>query len=175
MGTYVATFIGVLLGIVIGILVGTGIYRPMRIRITAEIITRMHEAMKSLCYDDEDVWFIIKRMGVKIMPPAVILPGHHSNGSQLISLERRRQVVEEGYDARHDKGETVNNLIQAAMAYCEVCFTGNTVLDSLKFGWPWRTTCFKPKDYKRNLVRAGALIAAAIDKLEKDDDSSEGK
>ena len=32
--------------------------------------------------------------------------------------------------------------------------------------WPWAQDFWKPKDQLRNLVMAGALIAAAIDRLQ---------
>lgn len=37
------------------------------------------------------------------------------------------------------------------------------VLEVLRFIWPWSMTWWKPKDRRRDLVRAGALIIAAIE------------
>ena len=39
-------------------------------------------------------------------------------------------------------------------------------LDGAANLWPWAQDFWKPKDQLRNLVRAGALIAAAIDRLQ---------
>lgn len=33
--------------------------------------------------------------------------------------------------------------------------------------WPWDQSWFKPKDRRRDLVRAGALIVAEIDRLDR--------
>jgi len=81
------------------------------------------------------------------IPPA-------NDGVGLIDAERRRQI-EEGYDADHDAGHSVADLANAASAYC----------NCNPFLWPWSKDSWKPKDRLRNLVRAGAFVAAAIDRL----------
>ena len=35
--------------------------------------------------------------------------------------------------------------------------------------WPWSGGFFKPKNVMKDLIRAGALIAAAIDRLQMDE------
>lgn len=162
MVVYIIAILSALLGIVIGFLIGTNTYSPMRCRITAEITSRMRDAMKSLCYDDEDVFEIIKRMGCKIFPPSVPMPGHVDNGALQITIERRRQVIIEGYDKAHDHLESVDTLSMAAASYAIVDMDEQ----QSKTWWPWSSVHYKPKDRLRNLVRAGALIAAAIDRLQ---------
>ena len=154
-----------LLGGVIGFLFGTSTYKEMRVRVTAEIIGRMRDAMKSLCYDDESVWLIVKRMGCKIMPPGVP-PPHMSRGARLIAIERERQITEEGYDREHDSKEKVSDFILAAIGYCESAMSEVPLtVDKLRFRWPWDAKYFKPKGTLRDLVRAAALLAAAIDRM----------
>lgn len=162
MEVYIVAILCVLLGLIIGFLIGTNIYSPMRSRITAETISRMRDAMKSLCYEDEDVFVIIKRMGCKIMPPGIPMPGHVDNGALQITIERRRQIVVEGYDKAHDHLESVDALSMAAASYAIVDMDEQ----QSKAWWPWQSVHYKPKDRLRNLVRAGALIAAAIDRLQ---------
>ena len=87
------------------------------------------------------------------------------NGAELISNERIRQIDQEGYSTSHDKEHHVNEFVLAALAYLDCNFKGTKPLDY----WPWEENAFKPKDYKNNLVRAGALIAAAIDRLQIDE------
>lgn len=85
------------------------------------------------------------------------------SGSELIASERWRQVEVEGYTAGHDAAEDDGALENAAVSY---------ILSSIgdrKRGmktWPWLLPFYKPKDRLRDLVRAGALIAAAIDRLQ---------
>lgn len=83
-------------------------------------------------------------------------------GSDMITLERKRQVEVEGYNARHDNSEQDGTLEKAAMAYL-YSSVGNRK-EGMKV-WPWCLPFFKPKTQVRDLVRAGALIAAAIDRL----------
>lgn len=88
-------------------------------------------------------------------------------GAQLIADERKRQIEKEGYDKEHDKNHDVDTLIKAALAYAEYDINGELAY----YTWPWdiknnKNKSFKPSTLKRNLIKAGALIAAAIDRLE---------
>lgn len=101
-----------------------------------------------------------------------------TKGTDLIAAERDRQITEEGYDAEHDIGHAPE-MIRAAKEYAEEAHfqvmygpvepkpgrpwrdddTGVTQ-------WPWAAHYWKPTgDPARDLVKAGALIAAAIDSL----------
>jgi hypothetical protein len=83
------------------------------------------------------------------------------DGCLRISLERLRQIGAEGYDAKHDDGHSVDlSLIDAAIAYCESAH-GRPV--SAANEWPWPDG-FKPTTPIRDLAKAGALIAAEIDR-----------
>lgn len=98
-------------------------------------------------------------------------------GAEQIAIERRRQVDKEGWTSEHDADWTEGELKMAAMAYLEadgndqyLCETN----DRQRFNtpaydyWPWKSTWWKPKDRLSNLVRAGALIAAEIDRIQKE-------
>lgn len=90
---------------------------------------------------------------------------HHEltvrSGAALIVLERQRQVQEEGYDADHDLREGEVKLQRAAEAYLAMA---SGFPREAHYRWPWDPTAFKPSDDAvRMLVKAGALIAAAID------------
>ena len=77
------------------------------------------------------------------------------SGIELIAEERRRQIEEEGYDKEHDKHNSIKTLCHAAAAYV----LGDSTL------WEWDLSFWKPTSLRRDLVKAGALIAAALDKL----------
>lgn len=90
---------------------------------------------------------------------------------ELIAAERARQIEKEGYDAVHDDGRDSGELASAAAHYA-LCaseqakgwdgpFTANLDI------WPWGSESFKPKDALSNLVRAGALIVAEIDRMQR--------
>lgn len=82
------------------------------------------------------------------------------NGVALIAAERRRQVLEEGWSAAHDDEHRDGQLVAAAISYAGA---GPAFLP---MWWPWDPTWWKPSDDPvRNLVKAGALVAAEIDRL----------
>ena len=90
----------------------------------------------------------------------------YAKGADLIREERRRQQEVEGYDAMHDRHHTPQVLCRAAIGYALHEDPSKLVADAAANLWPWNKEYWKPKDQLRNLVRAGALIAAAIDRLQ---------
>ena len=89
-------------------------------------------------------------------------------GVELIAEERQRQIDVEGYNDEHDKNHDVDTFVKAAISYSIVDLDEEKGGDYVYACWPWDKTYWKPKGRLRNLVRAGALIAAAIDRLQKD-------
>lgn len=85
------------------------------------------------------------------------------NGAELIASERYRQIKEEGYSHAADNREDVMNFILAAEAYINSA-EGFAVPQGVQI-WPWEDKYFKPRQMKQDLIRAGALIAAALDRL----------
>lgn len=76
-----------------------------------------------------------------------------------VIYERERQKQVEGWSEALDDRYTNNELARAAAVYCLTHSNGeNQAVD-----WPWDLNTFKPKDTRSNLVRAGALIQAAIE------------
>jgi hypothetical protein len=96
-------------------------------------------------------------------------------GIELIAEERARQMQREGWTPDHDDGHYGKEMAEAAVAYLMFYGEqrGNAQVPAhisdmiLARHWPWGRTWWKPKDELRNLVRAGALIAAEIDRLER--------
>lgn len=89
--------------------------------------------------------------------------------------ERWRQIGVEGYTVEHDDVHACGELAAAASAYA-VAAADQALLSSLKGEredtdfpppmWPcaWE---FKPSDPRRMLVKAGALILAEIERLDR--------
>jgi hypothetical protein len=95
-------------------------------------------------------------------------------GSERIRFERCRQVLLKGFSFDHDDRHVDGELAMAALAYVNAglvsqCRPNTRVVLSLPnnaLGWPWGRSEWKPSDDPiENLVRAGALIAAEIDRL----------
>lgn len=94
------------------------------------------------------------------------------NGAEAIAAERQRQIDVEGYTPEHDAGHQLHHLTAAATAYlltgADPGLRGSRITSDLRARrtWPWEQDGFKPDFGRRDLVRAGALIAAAIDALD---------
>lgn len=85
-------------------------------------------------------------------------------GLSLIYQERTRQVDELGWTATHDDLHDTYQLLDAAETYIDAAELGGE--SALRIGsWPWPEHTFRPESKIRNLVKAGALIAAEIDRL----------
>lgn len=85
------------------------------------------------------------------------------DGVSLIAAECKRQVEVEGWKPEHDDSHTSGELAIAAACYASV---GNSRLAILAH-WPWGLRWWKPtaENRIRELEKAGALIAAEIDRL----------
>lgn len=88
-----------------------------------------------------------------------------SMGVLLIQDERVRQIEEEGFSVFHDDEHQDGELLKAAICYIKAANRDQRA--SCPPTWPWDAAWWKPKDRIRNLVRAGALIAAEIDRLKR--------
>lgn len=110
------------------------------------------------------------------------MPRRAADGAELIAAERARQVSEEGWTPEHDDqygdeplpdgdGEYVySSLIRAAVCYAAP-FNG---LREPPPSWPWDESWWKcDPDPIRNLAKAGALIAAEIDRLQRAEDGGD--
>lgn len=96
-------------------------------------------------------------------PPSA--PAFRSEGARLIALERSRQVEGEGYQPDHDAEHPDLELAWAAYCYLTQATADPDAPRRVPSMWPWKDREWKPKpDRVRNLVIAGALIAAEIDR-----------
>lgn len=103
-------------------------------------------------------------------------PDQQPSGVQLIEIERSRQINQLGYDVKHDELYNNYELAKAAIAYATpemfreypISRANGYKTEGLKPKlWPWDVSYWKPtpNDRKRELIKAGALIAAQIDRL----------
>ena len=94
-------------------------------------------------------------------------------GIELITEERQRQIEVEGWTKEHDAEHKNGELAKAAICYADpnvYCHQENRIIRHRipNHFWPkqWDIHWFKPTDRIRDLVKAGALIAAEIDRLQ---------
>jgi hypothetical protein len=92
------------------------------------------------------------------------LHGTPATGAGLIVLERQRQIEAEGWTADHDAQHIGEELAFAAICYA---LPQDYKTDGVHSFWPWDQELWKPSpdDRIRELTKAGALIAAEIDRL----------
>lgn len=91
---------------------------------------------------------------------------HEAFGStaiQDIAKERARQVEKEGWTPVHDDQHMDGALAKAAACYALVDFPN---VMRTRF-WPWDKEWWKPKDRRRDLVKAAALIVAEIERIDR--------
>jgi hypothetical protein len=97
-------------------------------------------------------------------------------GLSAIAAERRRQIEAEQYTLEYDERHTSSELARAAICYVYagwILAGGGTLRDvrgtqRIAVLWPFAHGEFKPaEDAPRNLEKAGALIAAELDRLER--------
>jgi hypothetical protein len=90
------------------------------------------------------------------------------SGAELIAAERQRQLEKEGWTPEHDSTHDDGSLVVAAICYARIRCSHPAIKTSVSPSWPWELEGWKPSsDQIRNLVKAGALIAAEIDRLRK--------
>lgn len=93
-----------------------------------------------------------------------------ASGIDLIAKERQRQIDAEGWTAEHDDGHADAQMALAASGYL-VAYRLGGEWKNPPIDWPteWGKKWWKPSpDPIRNLVKAGALIAAEIDRLQRE-------
>ncbi len=80
-------------------------------------------------------------------------------GIEIISEERQRQISDKGWTIQHDDIHVDGELAQAAGCY----------VIRMSYQWPWDDCELKLDDNNRikELAKAGALIAAEIDRLQR--------
>jgi uncharacterized Zn finger protein (UPF0148 family) len=104
-------------------------------------------------------------------------------GAEMIAEERRRQIDIEGFKPERDAENSGRELAMAARCYLAQYVERAWLLEEFNDGaqlyeadaedlpndWPeaWDPDLWKPKNPIRDLVRAGALIAAEIDRLQR--------
>jgi hypothetical protein len=90
-------------------------------------------------------------------------------GIEFIAEERQRQIESEGYTLEHDTQHTDESIIFAAICYAKPESHREYLYEyTAPIGWRWDVKYWKPtpNDRVKELVKAGALIAAEIDRLQ---------
>ncbi|APQ14718.1 hypothetical protein BJP27_24410 (plasmid) [Pseudomonas oryzihabitans] len=85
-----------------------------------------------------------------------------------VLAERKRQIEAEGWTPERDDAYTGGQLAAAGAAYSIIAHkmaeTGAVVHPAC---WPWDASWLKPGTPRRNLIKAGALIVAEIQRIDR--------
>jgi NTP pyrophosphatase (non-canonical NTP hydrolase) len=91
-----------------------------------------------------------------------------------VLVERRRQVVSEGWTTRHDdehgNGEMARAAASYALEYAARTYTetpSSRLTEAARSVWPWSREWWKPGASRRMLVKAAALLIAEIERLDR--------
>lgn len=90
-----------------------------------------------------------------------------------VLVERERQKSSERFGTTHDDRHVDGELALAAACYAISGIDKDYLTRAIKWLWPWDRAWWKPKDRRRDLVRAGALIIAEGDRLDRKGSSHE--
>jgi hypothetical protein len=83
-----------------------------------------------------------------------------------IAAERRRQIKQEGWTPEHD--DKYRPYVLSGAAGCYAMHTLAYPAGDPPPAWPFAASWWKPSaDTRRNLMKAGALIAAEIERLDR--------
>ena len=86
--------------------------------------------------------------------------------------ERKRQINSEGWTIEHDDEHTSHGMAIAAACYALANIRSSLRVQTVDVTDLWKWTgwglkWFKPKDNRRNLVRAAALLIAELDRIDR--------
>ncbi|MCX6232651.1 MAG: hypothetical protein NTZ33_14030 [Bacteroidetes bacterium] len=89
-------------------------------------------------------------------------------GIELIAKERKRQIDVEGWTPENDAKLNCGQLSDAAVCYALRGYWKTRLQTWFMVIWPFDIEWYKPSenDRVRDLVKAGALIAAEIDRIQ---------
>jgi hypothetical protein len=114
-----------------------------------------------------------------------LTPILRGSGIQLINAEREDQIQNKGWTPEHDDSHEIGELREAAAAYLLLAEQGAELMHGQEAYrqaarrnaidmWPWDVASFRPDSPRVEcLVKAGALIAAEIDRINRQNDQTE--
>lgn len=126
-----------------------------------------------------DVWtkkkqaeLLARWLNTEVLPAAASKREPLSQAAQDVLAERQRQISVEGWTPEHDDEHGDGDLAAASAAYA---IEANALLEGMTpsetreppFCWPWGREWWKSRDARRNLIKAGALILAELERLDR--------
>jgi hypothetical protein len=125
------------------------------------------EDLGRLVFDNETAVTDIGDFPPTVAPTAEQAEGVQTQAARDVLAERKRQVTAEGWTPEHDGEHDSGEMPSAAACYALSAASWSGALFE-KF-WPphWSRKWWKPTTPRRDLVKAGALILAEIERLDR--------
>ena len=147
-------------------------YRFVRV---ADGVRISHEAARDPAVYDEAIDRAMRERGCGGLPRPEGIRRDPTQAVLDVLAERRRQIEAEGWTPEHDD-EHAEGLACAAACYAagsrRLMMEGDMADIEV---WPWDESWWKPTTPRRDLVKAGALILAEIERLDRMTERQEGK
>ncbi|KFB97208.1 hypothetical protein GTGU_04652 [Trabulsiella guamensis ATCC 49490] len=102
---------------------------------------------------------------LRIIPLFTTQPAPMSKAATDVLEERQRQITAEGWTPEHDDEHSNGEMAIAASSYARYAHTN--IYPVLPLSWPWEAKWFKQQGARRDLVKAGALILAEIERIDR--------
>ena len=139
-------------------------YRFVRV---ADGVRISHEAARDPAVYDEAIDRAMRERGCGGLPRPEGISRDPTQAVLDVLAERRRQIEAEGWTSEHDD-KHAEGLACAAACYAagsrRLMIEGDMADIEV---WPWDESWWKPTNRRRDLVKAGALILAEIERLDR--------
>lgn len=91
-----------------------------------------------------------------------------SQAARDVLAERHRQINTEGWTPEHDDEHSPGEMAEAAACYAASAQAPASLKRRQCSGyWPWAAKWWKPSDTRRDLIKAGALILAELERIDR--------
>lgn len=84
-----------------------------------------------------------------------------------VLAERQRQIAAEGWSHEHDDRHDIGELASAGACYASCAGVSASGNETPPGDWPWEASWWKPTGFRRDLVKAAALIVAEGEKFDR--------
>ena len=108
-----------------------------------------------------------RRILLALTHPSSSVSAEVTDAARDVLAERQRQVEAEGWTPKHDDEHQRGEMAGAAACYALRNVQHWGAAQAAASLWPWDEKWWKPSDNRRNLVKAGALIIAEIERLDR--------
>lgn len=117
-------------------------------------------------HGDDDILALLDELEAAEKRIAELEATAFSKAAIDVLAERQRQQSAEGRTTEHDDDHSCGEMALAASSYAQYAHR-KPIAPAIPFNWPWEPEWFKQQGPRRDLVKAGALILAEIERIDR--------